>query len=420
MENIQKIIIIGGGPAGLVAALRLKQIRHVLPVVYELRPTSATLGGAVAIPSNGLRLLDRLGLYENIMAKGAETPNMALHSLKGTVMGKVSMTSWSKQQTGFGYVRITRADLMDVLLDAVNKAAIQIVYGKEVVSIEESDGKVTTMFSDGTNDQADFLLGCDGIHSTVRRLYVDPGCVPEYSGISNMFSIIEASDLPSAVSMLENLNVTLTADGLFGLTPTSPTGNILYWFFSRQVPVPTEGASRYGWEEQGRREIETWKSTMLNLFGNAESEWMSLLRELVHKTNTVKFYPIYKVTPGRPWYKGRCLLIGDAAHAMPPHASQGVSMALEDVFLFCKLLSSKCEQLDDGLRAYEQKRRARTDMMMRTAERNGTVRQKSTPWRLWITEITISWGLCVYEIIGLGKVGFGQRSLAYDVDGEQF
>ncbi|KAH6972941.1 hypothetical protein BKA56DRAFT_555899 [Ilyonectria sp. MPI-CAGE-AT-0026] len=420
MNDIKKVIIIGGGPAGLLAALRLKQSHGISPVIYEIRTEPTTIGGAIGIPSNGLRLLNRLGIHDGFLAKGTETCNLVLHSVNGKTMGEMSMVSWSKEQTGFGYVRIRRTDVMDVLLDAVEKAGIPVLYGKRLVGIEEMDAIVTASFSDGTHDTADFLLGCDGIHSAVRKLYVDPKCVPEYSGISNMYSLIPVTDFPASAPSLDNLNMTLTSDGLFGISPVTPARDLLYWFFSREIPMPTTGDVREGWAEQSKKEIDNLKSNLLHLLGDDDSDWMDFLREVLHKTEAIHFYPIYKVPLGRPWSKGRCLIIGDAAHAMPPHASQGISMALEDVFLFSKLLESGCDQIDVGLKAYEEKRKARTEKMLKTAEQNGTVRQKKTPLKLWATELAISGGLWVYKMAGLEKFGFGQQPLAYDIDEEKF
>ncbi|KAL5621575.1 hypothetical protein BROUX41_006475 [Berkeleyomyces rouxiae] len=152
---------------------------------------------------------------------------------------------------------------------------------------------------------------------------------------------------------------------------------------------------RDGWEERGKQEVENWKSTLHGLLGDDDSEWMTTLRATVNKADVIKFYPIYKVPPGRAWSRGRCLVIGDAAHAMPPHSSQGFSMALEDVFLFSKLLQSNYGKIKDGLVAFEQKRKARTEKMLKTAEQNGTT-------------------------AGLERLGLGQRDLTYDVDEEQF
>ncbi|GKT41229.1 6-hydroxynicotinate 3-monooxygenase [Colletotrichum spaethianum] len=420
LKSIEKVIIIGGGPAGLLAALQLHNSNGLSPVVYEIRQKPTTLGGAVGIPSNGLRLLHRLGLYDEVVAKGASTPKLVLHALKGCVMGEMDLASWSKQQTGFGYLRILRTDLMDVLLHAVKKAGIPIHFAKAIQSIDERDNKVTARFADGTMDTGDFLLGCDGIHSSVRSLYIDPGCTPEYTGFSNMYSLIPTASASPAALSIRTLTATLTSNGLLALTPATANRDLLYWFFSREVPLPPGGDVRDGWEERGRTEADNFKNTLLDLLGKEKSEWTDMVRDIIWNTKSVQFYPIYKMPRRRPWSRGRCLIIGDAAHAMPPHASQGVSMALEDVFLFSKLLKSNISHIDDGLQAYEKKRKARTEQMLDTAERNGSVRKQTAPWRLRANELAISGGLWVYKIAGLEKLGLGQKPLAYDVEEEEF
>lgn len=369
-----------------------------------------------------------MGLYDAMMRKGAETSILNVHSMQGKEIGRMDMASWSRQQTGFGYLRIRRTDIMDVFLDATSKANIPIHYNKHLTKIEENNDKVTAFFSDGTSDTGDFLLGCDGIHSAVRKLYVDPDCTPQYSGISNVFSLVPTSELPSEASSLDALNATLTSDGMFGISPATNLRDVVYWFFSREIEMPKAGDTRDGWEERGKTEVDNLKSTFIELLGDADSPWVNMLRDVVRKTDVVKFYPIFKVPPGRPWSKGRCLVIGDAAHAMPPHASQGVSMALEDVFLLSKLLShysssantQGSQSLDDLLQAYQMKRKVRTEQMLKSAERNGDIRKKKTSFRLRVEEVGLSFGFGVYGMMGLEKLGIGQGPLAYDVEEEIF
>lgn len=423
-----QVIIIGAGPAGVAAALHLQERNNISCSVYEVRSEPTTLGGAIGIPSNGLRLLQRMGLSDAMMAKGTETSMLNLHSLKGNEIGRMDMASWSRQQTGFGYLRIQRTDLMDVLFNTAGEKGVPIQFNKRLTKIEEKNDKVTVFFSDGTSDTGDFLLGCDGIHSTVRKLYVDPDCTPQYTGISNVFSLIPTSKLPPAASSMDALHATLTSDGMFGISPATSARDMVYWFFSREISMPKTGDTRDGWEERGKKEVDNLKTTFINLLGEADSPWVKMLRDVVHKTDVVKFYPIFKIPPGRPWSKGRCLIIGDAAHAMPPHASQGVSMALEDVFLVSKLLNHHSRYLDipdsrslgDLLLLYERKRKSRTEQMLKTAERNGDVRKKKTPLRLRANELALSWGLWVYGAVHLDKMGIGQGPLAYDVEEEKF
>ena len=114
----------------MTAALRLRKINHIRPVIYELREEPMTLlGGAIGIPSNGLRLLSRLGLYDAMASRGAQTPSVILHSTKGSIVGEMDMIGWSEKHTGFGYLRIKRTDVMEVLLEAAERDNISISYG---------------------------------------------------------------------------------------------------------------------------------------------------------------------------------------------------------------------------------------------------------------------------------------------------
>ncbi|CEL00966.1 hypothetical protein ASPCAL00558 [Aspergillus calidoustus] len=419
MTKPQKAIIIRAGPAGLAAALRLRQYNHISSVVYEITPEPTTLGGAIEIPSNGLRLLHRLGLYDSLRLRGAETSDLVLHSINGNVIGKTDLASWSRDKTGFGYLRIRRTSLMDVFYDAAKRADIPIHFGKRLVAItESSEGFITATFDDGTSDTADFLLGCDGIHSAVRKLYVDPDFEPEYSGVANVFSLLDTAPLPPAASSIDGLNATLTTDGLLALSPCTPTNEILYWFFSRQLPMPPGGGGRDGWEERGKREVENLKATLLDLLKQMTGDWGEMWKAIIHQTDVMKFYPIFRMGLGDRWSRGRCLILGDAAHAMQPHASQGVSMAMEDVFLLCRLLELPGRSLDEVYAVYEQKRRPRTDEMSKTAERNGNVRKKTDPWRLWLQECAISGILSAYNFFQLDRLGIGQKLVAYDVEEE--
>ncbi|KAH6723458.1 FAD binding domain protein [Leptodontidium sp. 2 PMI_412] len=419
MAIISKVIIIGGGPAGIAAALQLQQANNIKPTIYETRFEPTTLGGALGIPSNGSRLLERLGLWDELLARGSTGSELSIHSVKGHVIGTMDMTGWSKEKTGFGYMRIRRVELMEILMNAAQKAAIPIHFNKKLVKIEEHDGLVTATFADGTSDTADLLIGCDGIHSAVRKTYIDPDIVPEYSGISNVFSIVPTAQLPPAASTLQGINATLTTDGLIALTPCTAAQDNIYWFFSRSVKMPDSNNTRDGWEQHGKQEVDEFKMSMGGYLKDLRGDWGDMLRQVVNQTSVVKFYPIFRLPLGGKWSKGRCLIIGDAAHAMQPHASQGVSMALEDVFLLSRILREKPEYtIADTFRVYDERRRPRVDEMVKTAERNGGVRKQTSEWKLAMNEKLATGALWAYQALGLEKFGLGQKPLAYDPEEE--
>ena len=132
----------------------------------------------------------------------------------------------------------------------------------------------------------------------------------------------------------------------------------------------------------------------------------------------VKFYPVYRIPLGGRWSKGPYLLIRDAAHAMQPHASQGVSMALKDVFLLSRLLRDSARPLADVFAQFDQIRRPRVDTIYNTAARNGDVRKRVGLWFLRFKEYAIWAGFLVIKTIGLHKWGIGQKDYIYDIDKE--
>jgi len=409
-----KALIFGGGPAGLVTALRLKKALGVQPVIYEIRPKPTTLGGAVQLPPNGLRLMEQLGLLQALLARGFSSPTLQIHSTRGETLAELDRSEGIHNASDFGFMRILRKDLLEVLLEAAEQHAIPIHYSKDLKQIEETDSDVMVKFADGTTERGDIVLGCDGIHSAVRSLLVDPDMEPEYSGIANMFGL-----LPMTAQELEigaALHATMTPNGLLAVSPYTPLAENLYWFFSRSLPVPDSG-SRDGWEAFGRKEVESFKTTVLDLLSDATGDWNDKLREIIRKTETVRFYPIYKLPAGSKWSSKRSLLLGDAAHAMQPHIGQGTSMALEDAFYLCRLLEEPKRPLSDVFQMYEAARRPRVEKIARASADRGNMRQADSAMWQRAKEIGIGVGFWIYKIAHLGKLGLGvdQEAIGYDI-----
>jgi 2-polyprenyl-6-methoxyphenol hydroxylase-like FAD-dependent oxidoreductase len=318
-------------------------------------------------------------------------------------------------------MRIKRTDLVDVLMEAVNKAKIPVHFNKRLSAIDDNEDGVSVTFSDGTTDTADFLLGCDGIHSSVRRLYVNPDLVPEYSGFSGLGSIIPTSSLPpTAAAQLSGFDVTLIEEGVIMAMPCTATGDEMCWGLVRQVPLPDPEDSRDGWEVHRRTEVDEFKANLHKILANACGDWGAALRDIVDHTKAVQFYPIHRLPLGGAWSKGRCLLLGDAAHAMQPHAGQGVSMALEDAFLLSRLLEDPSRTPGEVYEQFDRIRRPRVTEIYQMAARNVGIRKKTGPWGLWAKEVAIRAALWAWSASGLNNWGIGQKHLVYDIDEESF
>lgn len=435
-----KAIVIGAGPAGLATALHLHKTHNTQVTVYEIRTAPTTLGGAISIPANGLRLLDRLGVYKDIRAGGSITPEIIFHSTHGGLLGRLDLVSGIRQRTGYEYMRVKRTVLMDAMLKAVEAAGsgIEVRFGEKVVAITENhdndddDGgeSVTARFESGHVDTADLLVGCDGIHSAVRSLYVDPdGAPPEYSGVASMSSIVQMD------TELEGLNFTLTARGSMAVLPCVDTPGTttntaaaaaskeLFWFITRHIPAPSNAAdARDGWTEHGKKEVDGFKDTARTFIQDVQGDWGSFLRQVILSTHSVNFYPIYRLPRdddnSRPWHRGRCVLVGDAAHAMSPHVGQGVSMALEDVFLLVRALGSvnSSSSLEDMLGRFECIRKPRVAKMAEKAASNARASKVKGPWEMMVTEWLLwawSWKSWFFKALFLG---LEEDDVAYDID----
>jgi 2-polyprenyl-6-methoxyphenol hydroxylase-like FAD-dependent oxidoreductase len=372
--------------------------------------------------SNGLRLWDRLGVYEQIKTLGSSRPNVIMHSMRGTILGEKGFAGAAETQTGYGYMRIKRTDILDVLLDAAAKAGIPIHYDKRITSIEESGQEVRIGFSDGSEDSAEFLLGCDGIHSAVRRLYVDPGVVPEYTGLAGLGGFVSSSDLSqNARDSITGFDVTMTQEGMFAVTPCTASGNELTWMFQRETPLPAAGDVKDGWEVRQKEQVEGFQATILDLVKDCQGDWSNTMREVIKSARVVKLYPIHKLPLGGKWSRGRVLLLGDAAHAMPPHAGQGIGMAMEDAFLLARVLARRDDfaSVESMFGRYEDIRRPRVDRISAHASDNGKMRRKVGPLGLWMKEIGIYLYTRGASALGLAAWGATDKQLVYDIEDEK-
>jgi 2-polyprenyl-6-methoxyphenol hydroxylase-like FAD-dependent oxidoreductase len=334
--------------------------------------------------------------------------------MQGQVLADWDRTDGIRKATEHGYMRILRNDLLQALLEAVQEHGITVHYSKSVTRIVETDTNVAVTFSDGSTDSGDVLLGCDGIHSAVRSLLIDPEVKPEYSGIANMFGLLPVSTQEMGIDPA--LHGTITPHGLVAVSPYTAMADHLYWFFSRSVPLPESG-SRDGWEAVSKHEVDDFKEKLLDTLANVTGDWNSKLRTIICDTDRVKFYPLYKMPQNCKWSSRRSLLLGDAAHAMQPHIGQGTSMALEDAFFLSRVLAEPGRSLAEVFQVYEAVRRLRVERIAQASADRGDTRQASG--RAWhrLKEIGIGLGFWIYKTARLDRLGVGmdKDAVGYDI-----
>ena len=237
-------------------------------------------------------------------------------------------------------------------------------------------GEPEVTFSDGTRAVFDLVVGADGIRSAVRKLMY-PHIEPVYRAFCAWRTVMESSDCHPVFRLSSTTGCTL------GSFPVAP--KLIYAFllaYCAEVPVLL------------REERLTRLKELAAMFqGN-----VSPLIERQQDPARVVFVPVLEVdTPS--YYRGRMLLIGDAAHAFSPLLAQGAAMAIEDAVALAELLGESGD-IDQVLRAYESRRQPRVEIIRATVRRRTVARGLEgpvTPERLSQHRPVLSASLKVYD-----------------------
>ncbi|KAH6669825.1 hypothetical protein B0J14DRAFT_702877 [Halenospora varia] len=373
-----KVAIIGGGLAGLSLALSLNLHSPTTKyTIYELRAPTTSTTGALMLSPNALKILDDLNVYQRIKNQGYEFESVISRRETGEVMDEY----WMGSESAFGYkaLRVYRQVLLDELRAVAAERGIEIVYGKRFSHVvEESEEGVTFEFDDGTKETAGLLVGADGIHSTVRK-YIHPGMEPKYSGITAVTAAVERSSLrfpePETEGKEYHMPVSIHGQhGAFVMAPQNPEGTEL--LIGRQARF--EEREKAGWDV-----LRKDTNQLLSFLQADKQDWPEIVRSAMEgiMQDKLSIWPFYVVPPMTTWSSpaGHVLILGDAAHAIPPTAGQGASQAFEDVFSFSLLLSKTQSKSNAGishkelLGKWEKYRMARIGQIMElTRKLNGT------------------------------------------------
>ncbi|KAJ3569760.1 hypothetical protein NPX13_g5971 [Xylaria arbuscula] len=359
------VAIIGAGLAGLAAALSLHDL-SIKCSVYEMRDTNAAppkSSGALMLAPNALKILDHLGVYSDIKQKSYTFEYVYYKDADEHTIDKYPFGS----ESSFGYkaVRIYRQDLLDVLYAACAKRCIPVHFGKKFAAVvDESDVNVTFSFTDGSTETASLLIGADGIHSKLRD-YVIPGIEKKFVGIAALtwetptkqLRIPEEKDYKFPVTVL-------TANGAFVLAPQRTDGSAM--LAGTQIAIGEK--DREGWNSfmfdkealvaRATRNVDVWPDIAKSSLENIDRDSM----------NVWPFYTIPRLSSwASPNYQ-RVVILGDAAHAIPPTTGQGASQAFEDVMSLALILSTLKDssklKWENALQFWQKMRQDRIDDLL--------------------------------------------------------
>lgn len=356
-ENGRGVAICGAGIAGLVLAIRLAG-KGDRSTVFEARSEAAvgSEGVFLTLAPNGTNGLRAIGCLEPVKAHGINTTGIEILNSRGK---RLALADQSDHERVFGAPSITirRGRLAEILVARARSAGVEIRFNMRVTGAVTSAKGVRLGLSDGTSYDADVLVAADGLRSTVREMVFPQYPRPQFTGLIGTGGITEA-EIPDTAGLMR---MTFGDHAFFGYL--KQPGQPVYWFDSHEI------------EENGIEKLTDPADNARKLRAlHAHDPYPN--REILERVDDIeRTYPIYDMPSLPCWHKGPVVLIGDAAHAVGPHAGQGASMAIEDALVLAACLETEPDYTTAFPR-YESLRRDRIEDVMKITARNSS--QKRT------------------------------------------
>ena len=396
-----KIVIVGAGMGGLSAGIALTKAGHEVEI-YDRVSTLRAAGAAISVWSNGIKVLNALGLEEEIAAIGGQMDRMGYYSSDGQVLTDFSLIPLM-ERVGQRPYPISRTALQTLLLNAFGRDRVHL--GRQCVGVKQEDDRAVVMFENGDSVNADLVIGADGARSVVRNYVVGRTIERQYVGYVNWNGLIEMN--PEWIP--ENNWVMYVGENKrVSLMPAS-NGQV-YFFLDVPLPIGTVNDSKH------------YRSELLEFF----KDWAEPVQRLIQTLDpdTTNRIEIHDVEPLDRFVRDRFVLLGDAAHSMAPDLGQGGCLALEDAWVLGQVLSLGCainldppsplnkggpefnvplnkgdlggsgsrlmtDSLNTALQLYEQSRLERSKMVVQRARQRSNVTHGKDPQRTaqWYEEL---------------------------------
>lgn len=306
---MRKIRIIGGGIAGLALAQHLEAAGLDWKVI-ERQPQWRIAGTGLYTPANGIAALDRLGLGTAIRTQAAAIRYRDIRDNKGRTVLKLDLRKiWGQERDCRG---IRRIDLHELLLKGLPNERIEL--GQEVTALKQQNDSVHISYANGAQEEVDVVVGADGLRSQTRALLFGEKALREVSPRACRFMAARPSSI---------VDWTLFASGVGQFLLIPCTDKEMYCYVNRKTST---AISKTDFMEPFKKFAAPLPEILDNW--SPEGAYWDALEEL---------------EPLEQFGQGRIVLMGDAAHGMPPYMAQGSSLALEDAEVLAALLKQNTD-----------------------------------------------------------------------------
>lgn len=370
MARLLRIGVIGGGIGGLAAA-RAMLMRGMEVVVFEQASGPTELGGGLVLTPNALVALRALGLEARVLADGFESTSRVVRSWRS---GRVIVRdSFERYRTLFGATSATihRGDMQKLLAEFMPERALRLA--ARCTDVESRQHAAVARFADGSEFEADVVVGADGIHSAVRSSVFGPENA-HFTGLMCWRGLVDSRLLPQGLVSPEQ-------SAWWG-----PHGHAVHYYVRRGellnwvAHIETDSWTEESWSTPGYlpEVLATYK------------HWNHQLTSIFEVTERCYKWALYDREPLRAWSHGRVTLLGDSAHAMLPYLAQGAAQSIEDGCVLAAVLANAPGEPEAALKRYEALRLPRTSRIQLGARARGRINHLSSRWSRFRRDASIA------------------------------
>jgi 2-polyprenyl-6-methoxyphenol hydroxylase-like FAD-dependent oxidoreductase len=366
MGRSKRFAIVGGGIGGLSLAIAMQRKGfHV--TVYERATSLKPLGAGLVLAANAVNAFQEIGIREDILKAGSILKKLSIKDQHGKTLMSTDAEKISAKYNVVNNFTIHRADLHQTLLSYLQESTVKL--GKSSVDFVQSSTGVKILFQDGSTEEVDYAIACDGVHSTFRQKLV-AGSRPRYAGYTCWRAVVD--NLPSSLQNLNETSETWGSAGRFGIVPLN--NGRLYWFACVNAIQ----------DDEKKRSFKV--GDLLKHFGDFHHPIPEIHRHT--KDESLIWNDIIDIKPLKQFAFGNILLLGDAAHATTPNMGQGACMAIEDAAILANTLEHT-PSVEEAFINFEKKRLARTTTIINDSWRIGRVAQLENPFLITLRNFLV-------------------------------
>ena len=319
MAKVSKVLIVGGGVAGMSCAIQMRKSGIDVDLV-EIDPSWRVYGAGITMTGPTLRALQTLGVLDQVVAQCATWNGAKIFSKAGELLEEVTFPALAAGLPASG--GIMRPVLHKILSTKTLDLGTNVRLGTSVVRLAESAAQVDVTFTDDSRGNYDLVVGADGIFSALRERVLPAAAKPVFTG-QVVYRLV--AERPAEV---DRSYFFMGEDYKVGFSPVSATH--MYMFLLHP-------AAENPWIEVRDQPQKLYEA--MEGFGGLVPE----IRETVRTTNagSVNYRPLEILLQPAPWHRGRVVLIGDASHATTPHLASGAGMAIEDGIVLAEEIATR-------------------------------------------------------------------------------